>query len=436
MASTPLQHEPQRSAAVRPATGLRGRDFLLLLAATLGTFSNYAPLLSVAPLWSADGGSGHGGVGAVTAVTMGTTVAVQLCMGRLLRRLSLRQVLVAGALLLGVPTFAYALSSGLGWVLAVSAVRGVGFGMVAVAGSALVAELVPAGQRGRAVGWYGIAVGLPQVVCLPLGLWMAQNVGFTAVFVAAGALSVLAAPLVLAMSGHRATGAGEEPGHEPGEAGRTEPGRTEHTEPDRTEPGRTEPDRRRTTWPRSFAAPFVTLIVTACGLGAVTSFLPLAPTTSQAAPAALFTLTAAVIAGRWGAGVWSDRSGSGRLTLPGTVACAVGLGGLALAAGGTADGALVTTAAAAVFGLGFGALQNDTLVVMFRRAGQHGNGAAGTAWNMAYDAGTGIGAMAVGALSQLLAVNGAFAATAVLIALALPYLWTDHRREAVAQEAK
>ena len=209
---------PRRTdpADPRSPTGLDGRDFLLLIVATLGTFSNYAPLLSVVSLWSAEGGRGHGGVGAATGVTMATTVGIQLVMGRLLRRYGLRRILAAGALLLGLPTFAYPVSSGLEWVLAVSAVRGVGFGMVAVAGSALVAELVPPGQRGRAVGRYGIAVGLPQVVCLPAGVWCAQQFGFTAVFVVTGAASVLAAPLAGLMSGRRAEE--QEEGHAADEA--------------------------------------------------------------------------------------------------------------------------------------------------------------------------------------------------------------------------
>ncbi|MCB5907755.1 MFS transporter [Streptomyces pinistramenti] len=391
----------RRPSAGDERTGLAGRDFLLLLAATLGTFSNYAPLLSVAPLWSARGGSGNAGVGAATGVTMATTVGVQLCMRWLLRRMSLRRTLVVGALLLGLPTFAYPLSAGLGWVLAVSAVRGVGFGMVAVAGSALVAELIPAHSRGRAVGWYGVAVGLPQVLCLPLGVWLAEHIGFTPVFLAAGALSVLAAPLAAAIrtrprpegpSGNRAAKSDEVP-------------------------------------LRPFGRPFTVLITAACALGGVTSFLPLALSEPSAAPVALFLLSGAVVVGRWVAGVFSDRAGTGRLLVPSVLACVVGMGGFGLATAPFGYGAVLSAAAAVVYGLGFGALQNDTLVIMFRRAGPHGHGAASTAWNMAYDAGTGIGAVAVGLTSHALGVDGSFTAAAVLILLAAPLALRDARTE-------
>ncbi|MCT2592529.1 MFS transporter [Streptomyces sp. N2-109] len=391
-----------RHRAEQDPTGLGGRDFLLLMAATLGTFSNYAPLLAVASLWSAEGGSGHGGVGAATGVTMATTVAVQLVMGRLLRRFGLCRILASGALLLGLPTFAYVFSSSLAWVLAVSAVRGAGFGMVAVAGSALVAELVPARQRGRAVGWYGIAVGLPQVICLPLAVWCAESFGFTPVFLATGALSVLAAPLAAMMTGQRV----EEPRPQAGLVAQGTVGRL-----------------------RPLAGPWTVLIVSACALGGVTSFLPLAMEGPTAAPTALFVLSTAVIAGRWAAGVWSDRAGVGLLLVPGVLACALGTGGFALATSAVPGAALLAVASAAVYGLGFGALQNDTLVVMFRRAGPSGNGTASTAWNMAYDAGTGVGAVGVGLFSQALAVNGAYAVAAALIMVVVPFARRDGVRE-------
>jgi MFS family permease len=402
------------TAPRRSPTGLAGRDFLLLIAATLGTFSNYAPLLSVASLWSAEGGSGHAGAGAATGMTMATTVGVQLVMNQLLRRYGLRRILAAGALLLGLPTFAYPVSSGLEWVLAVSAVRGVGFGMVAVAGSTLVAELVPPGQRGRAVGRYGIAVGLPQVVCLPVGVWCAQRFGFTAVFVVTGALSVLAAPLAGLMSGQRVTESGEQDKGE-ATAGQGGPGRP-------------------AAGVRPLAGPWAMLIVSACALGGVTSFLPLVLKGDAAAPTALFVLSAAVIVGRWAAGSFSDRAGSGRLLVPGVLACAVGTAGFAGAATSPPAAAVLASVAAGTYGLGFGALQNDTLVMMFRRAGPQGHGVASTAWNMAYDAGTGVGALAVGVASQAVGVDGAFAAAAVLIGLVGPLARHERIRESAHRD--
>ncbi|MGW7520037.1 MFS transporter [Streptomyces sp. NPDC054796] len=435
-------------------TGLNGRDFRLLMIATLGTFANYAALLAVVPLWSAEGGAKYGGVGAATGVTMAATVAVQFCMGSLLRRLSLRQILAVGALLLGLPTFAYPFSSGLGFVLAVCAVRGVGFGMVAVAGSALTADLVPEHQRGRAVGRYGFAVGLPQVVLLPLGVWTATAFGFTAVFLVTGALCVLTVPLVLAMSGRRAPRLAEEVRddgrvdgqadgqggeadaregsasagvHEPGTGG---PGGTAGT--DRT--AGTDAQPRGFARYRELATPFALLLASAGALGGLTSFLPLSLDAPGTAPVTLTVLFTAGMVGRWAAGVRSDRVGVGGLLPASVAACALGMAGFAATdalggAGSVAEG-VAAVASAAVFGLGFGALQNDTLVVMFRRAGPEGSGTASTVWNMAYDGGTGAGSLATGLLAQGLGFAGGFVTAALVIAGTAPWSRPSKHRPA------
>lgn len=390
----------------RPPGGLADRGFLLLLAASLGAFSNYAPMLSVVPLWSADGGSGPAGVGAATGVTMAATVAAQVCMPWLLRRFSLRALFALGATLLGAPTLAYVASSDLGWVLGVSAVRGAGFGMVAVAGSALAAELVTVEKRGRALGWYGVAVGLPQVVCLPLAVWSLEVVGFAPVFVASAVLCLVAVPLVVAIPPH----ASEEHDEEAAVAGRS--------------------FRQRWLW---LTSPWLVLVTSACALGGVTSFLPLALEGGTTAATGLFVLSAAAIVGRWAAGWLADRLGAGRLLLGSVAASALGMGGFAAAVSGSPATLLVTTLAAVTYGAGFGVLQNDTLVVMLERSGPGGSGTASTAWNMAFDAGTGAGAVLVGVAAVAVTVGGAFLLTAGLIAAALPFAWLSSR--AVASRA-
>lgn len=438
--AAPDQAGPDQASGGLASGGLASRGFVLLLIASVGAFSNYAPMLSVVPMWaahghgvsggaSAVGGVGVvGGVGAATGVTMAGTVLAQLCMPWLQRRFRLAAVFAGGALVLGVPTFGYALSPAIGPVLAISAVRGAGFGVVAVAGSALAAELVPATHRGRAVGWYGMAVGVPQVVFLPLGVWVAQHVGFTVVFAATGAVSAAACPLMLAMlrPGTRRGGSRSRPAAGSG---------------------------RSDSWAsrlRPLSRPWLLMIVSAAAFGGITAFVPLLFTGSAVAPVALFGMSAGVMAGRWTAGVLSDRGVTGRrarsqnprsyrplspvrarpggyppeppgrLLLPSILACALGMAGFAAAA--FASSALVALPAAVVYGLGFGALQNDTLVVMFARAGTGpgGHGLASTAWNLAFDAGTGVGATAIGWGSGLVGLGGAFGVSAAAIAALTP----------------
>src|SRR5690349_19784419 len=123
-----------------------------LAAMTCAGFSGYALLLTVAPLWVTEGGATTSGAGLVNGVLLGFTVLTQLLVPRALRTFGWGPVLAVGLALLGIPGLAMALSDELTVVLALSAVRGVGFGVLTVTGSAAVAALVGPSRRGEAIG--------------------------------------------------------------------------------------------------------------------------------------------------------------------------------------------------------------------------------------------------------------------------------------------
>ncbi|MGH3343060.1 MAG: MFS transporter, partial [Carbonactinosporaceae bacterium] len=179
------------------------RPMALLLLATLGSFTCFHLLLSVVPLYAVAGGAGEVGAGAATAALMLSTVAAQLQVPRLAARVGYRPLLACGMVLLGAPALLLIPSSGLPTVVGVSLARGVGFGAVTVVGSALVAELVPAERRGSGLGLYGVAVGVPSLAVLPLGVWLAQNVGYTPVFVMGATAPLLALAAVPGLGAHR-----------------------------------------------------------------------------------------------------------------------------------------------------------------------------------------------------------------------------------------
>jgi predicted MFS family arabinose efflux permease len=106
--------------------------------------------------------------------------------------------------------------------------------------------------------------------------------------------------------------------------------------------------------------------------------------------------------------------------LPGTLA--IGVVGLVVLAGGLWRGLdVLLLAGAALFGAAYGAVQNLTLVAAFARAGGQGTSAVSAVWNAAFDTGTGVGAVAVGALAATgMGVPAALAVCAGLIVGCLP----------------
>ncbi|WP_224392510.1 MFS transporter [Pseudonocardia sp. ICBG1293] len=370
---------------------LSSLPFRLLLAATALAFGGYALLLPVVPLWVSRGGSGEFGARLSTGVLMAVTVGTQLLVPAMLRRVGHRPVLVAGSLLLGLPTPLLALTADLGPVLAVSAVRGVGFGMATVAGSALVAELVEPSAHGRASARYGYAVGLPQLLFLPAGVAVVDAVGFTGVFLLAGITPVAAALVVAFLRGPR----------------RARAPRRDEVGPHPREPRRRLP-----------AAPVLAMLGCSTAQGGVITFAPLAaPGAPVAVPAALFATALGALVGRGVAGTLTDRSGRPGTLLPvGTACAAVGLLGVLAAP----FAAVLLVAGAAVVGTGFGLVQNDAMVALFAAAGPLHYGTASAAWNIAYDAGTGLGATGLGAIAEPFGFAAAFGTTAAALLLLTP----------------
>ncbi|UJW36639.1 MFS transporter [Saccharothrix sp. AJ9571] len=360
----------------------------MVLASTTLLFSGYALLLSVVPLWVVHRGSGEFAAGAATGVFMGATVAAQCVVPVLAARFGYRLVTAAGGLLLGLPAPLLLLTADWPGILGVSLVRGLGFGLVSVCGSALIGELLPASSAARGSGWYGLATGVPQLLGLAIGTWAAGTWGFTPVFLIAtalplaGVLPVLWLPRLLP----------EDSGLEVRWSAVT-----------------------TRTW-RPGLVPFSGAV----GFGAMATFVPLVLNGPAAAVSAtLFVVAGAALLGRWSAGLFAHRvSGSGRMLGVATVVVGVGMAVFAVTA--PIGGAWALTAAiagGAVFGAGFGVVQNDALVVMFARVSP---GAAGVVWNLAFDAGQGAGAVLVGALLAGMGPVGAFGVLAGFALVLLP----------------
>src|SRR4028118_1964213 len=103
-------------------------------------------------------------------------------MPRVLDRFGYRLLLAVGLLLLGLPAFFYAGSPTLVAILAVTLLRGVGFGIATVAFAALMVELAPPGRRGEALGLLGVAIAVPAIFATALGLWLVERFGYEIVF--------------------------------------------------------------------------------------------------------------------------------------------------------------------------------------------------------------------------------------------------------------
>ena len=353
---------------------------IAVLAPTAGSALGFYLPLAVIPLVAPSASA----AGLATGAFLIATVVLELLTPRIVARLGYRRTLAWGLILLGAPTLVFLRATSAPALIAANAVRGMGFAIAIVAGSALIALVVPASRRGEGVALVGLVSGVCSLAALPLGLWIAHRYGPAPVFVVttlAPLVALVAVPFL----------------------------------PD-PRPARSAGHTVAIGWrlPVVFAA-------CTSAAGVIVTFLPLAIPASTASMV-LFVQPAVRTLARWAAGRIGDRRGHARLLLPGVLLAIAGTAALA----GTGSPASVLFGAIA-FGAGFGILQNVTLALMYERAPRSAYSGVSAVWNAAYDLGMAAGAIGFGVLVPAIGFSAAFLLTAATM---LPAL-VPARREAV-----
>jgi predicted MFS family arabinose efflux permease len=357
------------------------RSLALVYIASFGALTSFYLMLGVTPLYAVENGHGPLGGAITTAVFMLATVAAELVATRIMRRIGTQRTLALGLALMTVPVFALLFTTSLPWVLVISAVRGAGFALVVIAGSTMVADLAPEGKRGEGIGLYGVIVGVPSVFALPFGVWLAEQIGFAPLFILAGSVAVFA--VVTAVVRIPLPAAQELTG-------------MIHS--------------LRTPGVLPLAIVFC---VSALASGLLVTYVPLGFGASVAALALLASGLASTLT-RWLAGRFGDRRDARLLLVPALAIAVVGLAVVLFAPPLVIVGSLL-------FGVSFGVLQNATIHLMFEATGASGFGAVSAIWNIAFDAGLGLGALSFGVLSAGYSLG--VAATLLLAAIAFMAFW-------------
>ncbi|WP_307783732.1 MULTISPECIES: MFS transporter [unclassified Salinibacterium] len=377
-----------------------------LLVLTAAGFGGFVVLIPVAPLWAIQGGATEAGSGLVNGLLLLVTVMTQPFVPRLLDHFGTGRVLAAGLVLLGAPPLLLLLSDQLAWILTISAVRGVGFGILTVTGSTVVANLVDRAQHGAAVGIYGAAIAIPQILLVPTATLLADSVGFWAVF-ALGALPLLgisSAPrLARILRGQAA------------ERDLLPP--TGSTPIVSTDGGKSQ----RRMLAISLLRPMMLLSGVTLAGGALLTFAPQMSSSPAATAGALALLTLSAAVTRWAIGGLSDRYGAHRFLWPLVVISVAGLLAIAQAVQSPdATGILLFLLGMTLVGIAYGGLQNLTLVISLAAVQRKQYGTASAVWNIGFDLGTALGSVLVGTLATAFGFPPAVLVAAAISLMTLP----------------
>ncbi|MET0966950.1 MAG: MFS transporter [Nakamurella sp.] len=346
---------------------LRSPGMPALLGMSVLGFTSFFLTLSALPVYAVERGVPEALAGLATTVMLVATVASQVVVPAAVRGIGQPATLTIGLLALGAPAPLLLLSDQLWWLLAVSAVRGVGFAILTVLTPLVATQIAPPGSHGRAIGLYGLAVAVPNVAAVPAAVALTGAGHFPLVAVMA-AVPVLAIPLAWRFP--------------------------------RPPLVSTQRSAKSKVPIRRLMAILALLLALTLAGGGIFAILPVQLADAAVVTWALLLLGVSAAVARWRAGALADRAGPGRL-LPACAATGVlGLIILALGVSGTGIGAGVLVAlGAAIFGIAYGGAQNLTLLLSFDLAGVDRRAGASAAWNATFDAGTAIGALLIGAVA-------------------------------------
>ena len=174
--------------------------------------------------------------------------------------------------------------------------------------------------------------------------------------------------------------------------------------------------------------PTVIFGLSTLAIGVLLTYLALAvpEDARNVAAVALLVQSITTSLARWGTGRLGDRYGSHNLLAPSMLLAGVGM----LLIVGTGNTAAVIVGMA-IFGLGLGGAQNSSLAIMFDRAPRHRFAQVSVVWNLAYDAGMGIGAVGFGLILGLTGYAWGFGLIALLLLASVIPAWRDRRHGAV-----
>jgi predicted MFS family arabinose efflux permease len=364
----------------------RSRGMQALVGVTALGFASYCLTLASLPAYAVAGGAAESTAGVVTAVFLTVTIAVQMAIPALTARFGTAAVLVAGLVAMGLPSPFYVLDDSVLWISALGVVRGAGFAVLTVLGATLAAQVAPPERRGESIGIYGLAIAVPNLAAVPAGvaLVLDGHVGWLAWLAASPLLGLPLVPLLVRSVAAQRPAA---------------------------------PSGSRRAAARAALLPSAVLFVVTLAGGGLVTFLPIERPDGVLATVALlvFGVTGAVT--RWRAGLLADRLGS-RLLMP--LSLVVSAVGMVLVAVGLWAGPAWVLIGAAVFGAGFGATQNLTLLAAFARAGEGGTTSASAMWNASFDAGTASGALVLGFAAAAIGLGWTYVVVAAVLVAAVP----------------
>jgi len=207
------QGPPSRKTALHAilagsVTLLHNRNLLACLVATAGSCIGFGVFLTFLPLYASQHGYDPAQVGMVFGAQALTNVVGRVPIGSLADRFDRRWLVAAGLICLAAALAALGQATQLVPLIICAVVMGVGMALTFTAIGALIAELIPAAQRGLAMGMYNSCIYLAMMSgATVMGITL-KRIGYPVGFAAAGSVALAGLILFILMMREKGSGYG------------------------------------------------------------------------------------------------------------------------------------------------------------------------------------------------------------------------------------
>lgn len=170
-----------------PRPKLWTRDFILLTLANMFYVFGFYMLMPAIPLFVKSLSGTDAAAGIVAASFTVSAIIMRFFSPLLLTKLTKSAMLRLGITLSIIVTATCGLAFSVSTAMLFRALQGLGFGIVSTICSTLAADLLPDSRRGEGIGYFGMGTTAMVAFSPAIGLFLAKNVSFTAMFFTAAA---------------------------------------------------------------------------------------------------------------------------------------------------------------------------------------------------------------------------------------------------------
>lgn len=356
-------------------------NFILITIVNLLLFFGFQIILATLPLQIKDLGGTDAIVGWISGAATIASLIVRPFAGRFLDKLNRKFILILGIIFIMIVTSFYGFISAIYLILIIRFLHGLGWGVASTASNTLATEQIPKKRFGEGMGFFGLSSSLAMAIAPALSLALFSNYGFLSVTflsVFAGLITIFVIIFL----------------------------KYEYSIKN------TEINKKDSFYEKSAILPAITMFFVTASYGTIVGFIAIFSRQQKIENIGMFFSVYAifVLLIRPISGKLLDKFGNSVVVLPSIVLLIIAL--LVISYSNTL---LLILIGAALYGVGFGAVQSSLQTMAVAFASKDRRGAATATFYTGFDAGIGFGSIVGGLIASSLGYSLMYQIFALLL---------------------